>query len=223
MMRNVDAVIFASLVFPARRKMPEIMPSNCGESLITAFDGSRARRKAMNEFEFTLKFQLADAQIDPDRYADALYADGCSDAVIGVGRKGKIAFQFTREAESAQAAILSAIGDIRQTIPDVKLIEASPDFVGVSELAQILDCTRQNVRVLIERASDAPPAVHEGTSSLWHLADLLTWLKDSKDYEIDPVLLEVAQTTRLINLVRNFEALQTIDPSQRDNLVLMVA
>jgi hypothetical protein len=223
MTRNVDAVIFASPAFPVRRRMPETMPSNCGESLITAFDGSRARRKAMNEFEFTLKFQLANAQINPDRYASELYGNGCDDAVIGVGRKGKIAFQFTREAESAQIAILSAIGDVRKTIPDVKLIEASPDFVGISELAQILDCTRQNVRILIERAFDAPPAVHEGTSSLWHLADLLLWLKDSKAYAIDPVLLEIAQTTRLINSVRNVEALQTIDPSQRDNLVLMVA
>jgi hypothetical protein len=24
----------------------------------------------MNEYEFTLKFQLADPQVDPDRYAD---------------------------------------------------------------------------------------------------------------------------------------------------------
>lgn len=177
----------------------------------------------MNEYEFTLKFQLADPQTDPDRYADELYGNGCDDAVIGVGRKGKIALQFIREAESANAAILSAIADVRKTIPEVKLIEASPDFVGISELAQILDCTRQNVRVLIERGLDAPPAVHEGTSSLWHLADLLRWLKDSKAYAIDPALLEVAQTTRLINSVRNSEALQTIDASQRDNLVLMVA
>jgi hypothetical protein len=177
----------------------------------------------MNEYEFTLKFQLADPQVDPDRYADELYGNGCDDAVIGVGRKGKIALQFMREAESANGAILSAITDVRKTIPDGKLIEASPDFVGISELAQILDCTRQNVRILIERALDAPPAVHEGTSSLWHLADLLRWLKDSKAYTIDPVLLEVAQTMRLINSVRDFEALQTIDASQRDNLVLMVA
>jgi hypothetical protein len=143
--------------------------------------------------------------------------------VIGVGRKGKIALQFVRSAESANAAIVSAIVDVRKTIPDAKLMEASPDFVGISELAAILDCTRQNVRVLIERALDAPPAVHEGAAALWHLADLLVWLKDSKAYPIAPELLEIAQTTRLINSVRNFEALQKIDPSQRDSLVLMVA
>jgi hypothetical protein len=203
--------------------MAQRLTNNCGGSLITTSDRNKPRRKTMNEYEFTLKFQLADPQVDPDRYADELYGNGCDDAVIGVGRKGKIALQFMREAKSANEAILSAIADVRKTIPDGKLIEASPDFVGISELAQILDCTRQNVRILIERALDPPPAVHEGTSSLWHLADLLRWLKDSKAYAIDPVLLEVAQTTRLINSVRDFEALQTIDASQRDNLVLMVA
>jgi hypothetical protein len=65
--------------------------------------------------------------------------------------------------------------------------------------------------------------VHEGAAALWYLADLRVWLKDSKAYPIAPVLLAIAQTTRLINSVRNFEALQKIDPSQRDSLVLMVA
>jgi hypothetical protein len=177
----------------------------------------------MNEYEFTLKFQLADTQIDPDRYADALDENGCDDAVIGIGRKGKIALQFTREAESADAAILSAIADVQKTIPGLRLSEALPDFVGISEVAHLLDCTRQNLRVLIERDFDAPPAVHEGTSSLWHLSDLLTWLRDSKTYAIDPALFEVAQSTRLINSARNFEALQKIDASQREALALMVA
>jgi hypothetical protein len=89
-------------------------------------DGSKARRNAMNAYEFTLKFQLADPQAD---------GNGCDDAVIGVGHKGTIALQFIREAESANAAIVSAIVGVRKTIPDAKLIEASPDFVGISGLA----------------------------------------------------------------------------------------
>jgi hypothetical protein len=176
-----------------------------------------------HNYEFTLKFRLADPQVNPDRYADDLYGNGCDDAVIGVGRKGKIALQFTRAAESANTAILSAIADVRKAIPDAKLSEASPDFVGVSEVAVLLGCTRQNVRLLIERGVDVPPAVHEGTSTLWHLADLLTWLKASKAYAVDPTLLEVAQTTRLINSIRDFGVLEKIDSSQRDTLVEMVA
>jgi hypothetical protein len=89
----------------------------------------------MNAYEFTLKFQLADPQADADRYTDELYGNGCEDAVIGVGRKGTIALQFIREAESANAAIVSAIADVRKTIPDAKVIESSPDFGGISGLA----------------------------------------------------------------------------------------
>jgi hypothetical protein len=177
----------------------------------------------MTEYEFTLKFRLADPQADPDRYADALYGNGCDDALIGVGRKGKIALQFTRDAESARVAIVSAIIDVLKTIPDAKLSEASPDFVTTSEVAALLDCSRQNVRVLIDRGVDVPTAVHEGASTLWHLADLLTWLRDSKAYAVDPALLEVAQATRLINSVRDIGAVEKIDPSERNTLLAMVA
>jgi hypothetical protein len=177
----------------------------------------------MTDYEFTLKFRLADPQADPDRYADALYGNGCDDALVGVGRKGKVALQFNREAESAYAAISSAIADVRKTIPDAKLIEASPDFVTTSDVAELLECTRQNVRVMLERGVDVPTAVHEGASTLWHLADLLTWLKNSKAYAVDPALLEVAQTTRLINSARDIGALRKIDPSEQNTLLAMVA
>jgi hypothetical protein len=224
MTRNVDAALIASPAFGVPQKMLETMPDNCGEWLTTAFDGSKARRKQMNEYEFTLKFQLADAQIDPDQYVDKLYINGCDDALVGIGRKGQVSLQFIREANSASLAVMSALSDVHRAIPEAKLIEASPDYAGVSEVAQLLRCTRQNMRVLIERASDAPPPVHEGTSSLWHLIDLLTWLKDSKAYTISPALLEMAQLTRLLNSVRSIEALRTMDVSRLDTAQLeMVA
>ncbi len=177
----------------------------------------------MMEYEFTLKFRLADPQADPEPYADLLYVQGCDDAIIGIGRKGRIALDFIRESDSAISAILSAIADIRKTIPEAKLIEAAPDFVSISEVAQILGCTRQNMRILIERGTDVPIAVHEGNTTLWHLSDLLTWLQGSKSYAIDPALLEVAQTTKLINSARSLGKSQKIDDSQHSVLVEMVA
>jgi hypothetical protein len=91
----------------------------------------------MIEYEFTLKFRLADPHSDPEAYVDLLYEQGCNDAVIGIGRKGRIALDFIREADSAVLAVLSAIADIRKVIPAAKLIEVSPDFVGISGVAQI--------------------------------------------------------------------------------------
>jgi hypothetical protein len=45
--------------------MAQRLTTNCGGSLITTSDGNKPRRKTMNEYEFTLKFQLADPQVDP--------------------------------------------------------------------------------------------------------------------------------------------------------------
>jgi hypothetical protein len=91
----------------------------------------------MIEYEFTLKFRLADPHCDPESYVDLLYEQGCNDAVIGIGCKGRIALDFIREADSAVLAVLSAIADIRKVIPAAKLIEVSPDFVDISGVAQI--------------------------------------------------------------------------------------
>jgi hypothetical protein len=177
----------------------------------------------MTEYEFTLKFRLAAPHTDPGSYADLLYEQGCDDAIIGIGRKGRIALDFIREADSALSAILSAIADIRKTIPDAKLIEASPDFVGISDVAQLIGCSRQNMRLVIERGVDVPLAVHEGNASLWHLSDLLIWIQYSKSYEIHPALLDVAQATKLINSIRSLGELQKIDELQHAALIEMVA
>jgi hypothetical protein len=51
---------------------------------------------------------------------------GCDDALVGIGQPGRIALNFTREADSAQQAFISALEDVRRAIPDAELIEAKP-------------------------------------------------------------------------------------------------
>ncbi len=63
----------------------------------------------MKEYSFTLKFNFPDARIDPDRYIEQLYKSSCDDALIGTGKQGCIALDFTRSAASAFDAISSAI------------------------------------------------------------------------------------------------------------------
>jgi hypothetical protein len=70
-------------------------------------------------------------------------------------------------------------------IPDASLIEATPDFVGLTDTAKILGCTRQNIRNLIFNGDTRSPSpVYEGTPSIWHLAEILTWLREDKTYSI---------------------------------------
>jgi hypothetical protein len=101
------------------------------------------------------------------------------------------------------------------------LIEATPDFVGLTDTAKILGCTRQNIRnILVNSESRYPLPVYEGTPSIWHLAEILIWLKEEKSYLIDDVLLEVAKTNMDINIARGWKKLE---PALQENIMTLVA
>jgi len=42
-------------------------------------------------YDFTLKFALGQQGADPESYVDRLYEAGCDDALIGIGKRGRIA------------------------------------------------------------------------------------------------------------------------------------
>lgn len=175
----------------------------------------------MTEYNFTLKFDFSDPQVDPNTYIDKLYEGGCDDALIGLGRQGCIALNFIRGAESAFEAVSGAIVDVKAIIPDAALIEASPDFVGLTDVAKIIGCTRQNVRNLIlSSKSKSPLPVYEGIPSIWHLFDILIWLQQSQSYAIDQSLLEISSVNMSFNIARNW---QKIEPGLQENIKVLVA
>jgi hypothetical protein len=162
----------------------------------------------MPEYEFTLKFKLQVSDIDPDLYVEQLYESGCDDAVIGTGKRGYIGLNFIRESSSAYEAIASAVRDIKKAIPDAILVEAAPDLVGVTDVANLLGCTRQNMQKLIAKDnSNCPPAIYGGAQSIWHLAELLEWLINSKKYSVSESLVEVAKVTMSLNITKQFAML----------------
>ena len=79
----------------------------------------------MKTYQFTLKFSLPVAENDMDGLVERLGDAGCDDALIGVGKPGRIALDFEREAESAFDAITSAIASIKKVVPEAKLVEAT--------------------------------------------------------------------------------------------------
>jgi hypothetical protein len=183
----------------------------------------------VKEYDFTLKFNLTNPQANPQEYVDRLYASGCDDALIGIGKHGSISINFIRSAESAYIAISSAILDVRTAIPQVTLIEVTPDLVGLTDVAKILGCTRQNVRNLIfDRVASAlpnrnfrsPSPVYEGTPSLWHLVEILTWLRDEKMYVIDDEILEIAKINMEINTACCW---QRLTPEHQEQIEALVA
>lgn len=167
----------------------------------------------MKEYEFTLKFDLPSPDLDLDDYVERLADCGCDDAIVGIGQKGRIGLQFTREADSAEQAVLSGITDVRCAIPDAELVEASPDFVGLTDVAELLHVSRQNARKLIVSCRAFTPApVHEGHPTIWRLAKVLLWLKDTRSYRVDDDLLALAKTNMQVNLAITRK--DADDPSQ---------
>ncbi|MHB1341902.1 MAG: helix-turn-helix transcriptional regulator [Coriobacteriia bacterium] len=154
----------------------------------------------MSDYEFTLRFRLTDAAISSDDRAERLFEGGCDDALTGVGRPGRIALVFTRSADSARVAVLSALSDVLRAMPDAQLIGASPDLVGLTDVAEIMGFSRQNMRKLIlGDGEQAPASVHESTPSLWHLTDVLSWLSD-RGYPVNPAIADVALMTKQVNI-----------------------
>lgn len=154
----------------------------------------------MSEYEFTLTFASRPGG-DTDGLVERLGAAGCDDAVVGIGAWGRLALAFTRQATTASAALVSALADVRRAEPHARLTEASPDFVGLTDVAALLGVTRQNVRKLMLACDAPPPApVHEGRPTIWRLAKVLIWLRDEKSYRVPEELLELAMATLQVNL-----------------------
>lgn len=150
--------------------------------------------------EFELTFAVP-AAIDVDALTERLAEAGCDDATLGVGRRGRVALLFAREAGSAAQAVLGAIRAVRRAVPEARLLEASPDLVGLTDVAELLGVSRQNVRKLLFASASTPPApVHGGRPAIWRLAKVLRWLRDEKAYRVPDDLLELAETTLQVNL-----------------------
>lgn len=77
----------------------------------------------MNEYQFTLTFSIESASTVIDEIVERLGKEGCTDALLGVGRAGFVRLDFSRAAPSAAEAINSAVADVKRAIPDARLVE----------------------------------------------------------------------------------------------------
>jgi hypothetical protein len=161
------------------------------------------------EYEFTLKYRLAATDIDADELVEQLGAAGCEDALVGIGQPGRLALDFSRKARSAQAAIVSAMMAVKQAIPTARLVEVSPDSVGMTDIAELIGVSRQNMRQLaLAHVKTFPTPFHSGNVELWHLAHVLEWLGERGTYRIEQSLLDVARVAMQINLVKESTLIQ---------------
>ena len=172
------------------------------------------------EYVFTLKYRLAARDCDVDDIVERLGEAGCDDATVGVGQPGRIALLFSREAASAFEALVSALKDIKRAVPSARLVEAGPDFVGLTDVAEVAGVSRQNMRkLMLSHAIDFPAPVHEGSASVWHLSDILDWLTERGGYYIKADVADVAKSAKQINLAKEVRELEPLFKRQLESLV----
>lgn len=89
----------------------------------------------MKEYEFTLRFDPQDPDVDLNDYIEQLHECGCSDALVSMRENEYIAVNFIREASSFYMAIFTAVSDMRRCIPRIIPIEvhryASIDILSI--------------------------------------------------------------------------------------------
>jgi hypothetical protein len=173
----------------------------------------------MNEYQFTLKFAIKAPATEIDAIIERLGAEGCTDALVGIGQPGLIGLDFTREASSAIDAVTSAIADVKRGMPEAQLVEAAPDLVGLTDIADLLGYSRQNVRkIFVKALAEFPPPVHEGSPSMWHLLPVLRWFKQKGTGPISQAMLDIAFVNRQVNLVKEMQAMEPMEPAVQSHM-----
>jgi len=68
-------------------------------------------------------------------------------------------------------------------------------------VAEIVGVSRQNMRKLVlAHIHSFPAPMHEGSTSLWHLADVLAWLLARGSYTIGQETLDLARVAMAVNV-----------------------
>jgi len=150
-------------------------------------------------YNFSLIFRLPEEAPATDQLIEALGEAGCDDAIVGTGHPARIALEFDREADNVTEAVNSAIRDTESAIPGVELMEATPDLVGLTDVAEIAGISRQALRKLMHTRRDFPRPAHCGNPSLWHLAPILDWLEQEGRYNVPAALQVVSRQTLRLN------------------------
>ena len=157
----------------------------------------------MKHYEYSLSFSLAKATKTSEECTDLLFEAGCDDAVVGVGAANSIALTFDRRSDTAESAIRQSIAQVTMAIAGAELLEVKPDLVGLSDIAELVGCSRQNIRQLAaDTKTPFPQPSATGSVPLWHFYEVGLWLMDNKRVKSKPTLesLEVSKTAFKLNM-----------------------
>jgi hypothetical protein len=126
------------------------------------------------------EFCIIASGLDPeaDDFEARFFDAGCDDATVSF-QKGHIIVDFTREAESLEDAIASAIEAVRKAGANVMRVEPDP-LVSLSDMAARTGMSRAAMSHYFKgtRGKDFPAPVAKVTSEspLWDWATVARWM-----------------------------------------------
>jgi hypothetical protein len=153
--------------------MPAITPDRLFVPLIAV---PTSRKSKMKMYEFCMVASGLDPEADD--FEIRFFKAGCDDATVSF-QKGHILVDFTREAESLEDAIASAVTQVNKAGAKVLRVEPDP-LVSLSDMAARAGVTRAAMSHYFKgtRAKDFPAPVAKVTSEspLWDWATVARWM-----------------------------------------------
>jgi len=154
-----------------------------------------------------------------DELAECLFEAGCDDGTLAKSGS-EISMDFDRESGSFEAAITSALADIRK-LEDVEVRLVSPEFefVTLAEIGRRCGVTRESVRLWASGKrgpGDFPLAIAAvGHSKLWRWTDVVTWcVARTRGAERRERLRDWLATARYLSAVNGALALTAVGPAR---------
>lgn len=164
-----------------------------------------------------------------DEMEDALYKARCSDGMLGI-QNGSLFIDFIRKAPTLLKAVMSAVKQIEKAIPGAKVSGLKPSpFLTQSELAKVMDVSREYVRLLTSGQRGAggfpAPVMSSRKRLYWDVSNVLEWyskadvkagntdLRNAKDLVTLFLALEIRNNRdeyqRALEIIRELDAVHS--------------
>lgn len=154
----------------------------------------------MKNYEFSLRFDVSVCQLSRDEIDDRLYEAGCDDALVRHSRVGEVLIEFSREEHSALNALASAKQQILTALPQARILEAKPDYVGPTDIAKFYDVSRQRIQSIIhDRLLGVHAVTCVGNTQIFRLATVIEALEQVGTVIGDDAIREAAFAALQLN------------------------
>jgi hypothetical protein len=152
----------------------------------------------METYEFTVIATGLDPQ--DENFESYFYDAGCDDALVSF-QKGHILIDFSRDADSLEDAIGSAVDNCRAAGAIVERVEPDP-LVSLADIAARSDMSRSAMTNYFKghRSEGFPAPIARVTtaSPLWDWADVSLWL-----YKHDRISKEIAVGATVVSVAND--------------------